>query len=363
MRDHIKTIENIFTINLRVRKNENVLVFTDNFDKKLTRIAKLFAKIAKKYTTKSKYLEYPSTNCHGIEPPEELWIEAFGENTLKALRQKRLLTPLLNKTITKKQLKTVEEIVKKFRRESVDVIIALSYFSTTHTRFRDLLTRICGARYASMPLFDEVMLGGAMRVDWQGMLKIMNSIARKVRKGEEIELTAPNGTFLNFLKKDREVRTDTGILTKKGRCGNLPAGEVFLAPVEGTANGRLVLEWAPTHKLKRPIILHVKNGEVKEVEGKEEYADFLRKKLEENRKNANIAEFGIGTNNMASRPDNILESEKIFGTVHIALGDNSSFGGKVRTPFHQDFVFFKPTVTLIFKDGSRKTLLKNGKLL
>ena len=74
------------------------------------------------------------------------------------------------------------------------------------------------------------------------------------------------------------------------------------------------------------------------------------------------AELGIGTNEKASRPDNILESEKILGTIHIALGDNSTFGGKVRTPFHQDFVFFKPTVTLILTGGKRKLLLQRGKL-
>ncbi|MEN8262739.1 MAG: peptidase, partial [Nitrospirota bacterium] len=109
--------------------------------------------------------------------------------------------------------------------------------------------------------------------------------------------------------------------------------------------------------------LYIEKGRVKEIEGKEKFADVLKEKLIENKENRNIAELGIGTNDMASRPDNILESEKIFGTIHIALGDNSSFGGKVSTSFHQDFVFFDPTVKLISKDGKKKTLLKNGKLL
>jgi len=97
------------------------------------------------------------------------------------------------------------------------------------------------------------------------------------------------------------------------------------------------------------------------VEGKEKFVDYLKVKLAERPDNSNIAELGIGTNKGASRPDNILESEKISGTIHIALGDNSSFGGRVRTPFHQDFIFFKPTVILVYKKG-RKILLKNGQL-
>jgi leucyl aminopeptidase (aminopeptidase T) len=124
-----------------------------------------------------------------------------------------------------------------------------------------------------------------------------------------------------------------------------------------------VLEWGPTRQLKSPITLQVKDGYVVDVSGKDEYTEYLRKKLGERRENGNIAELGIGTNKAARRADNILESEKILGTIHIALGDNSSFGGNVKTPFHQDFVFFQPTVTLIRKDGSKKDILKAGKLL
>ena len=136
-----------------------------------------------------------------------------------------------------------------------------------------------------------------------------------------------------------------------------------MAPLEGRADGKLVLEWAPTRKLKSPIALYIKNGKVQKIEGKEKYNAYLEDKLSEKKENRNIAELGIGTNDRASRPDNILESEKIFGTVHIALGDNSSFGGRVRTSFHQYFVFFKPTITLVYKKGIKRRLMKDGKLL
>jgi leucyl aminopeptidase (aminopeptidase T) len=153
------------------------------------------------------------------------------------------------------------------------------------------------------------------------------------------------------------------MLVKKGDFGNMPAGEVFLAPAEGSARGSLVLEWAPTRALASPVTLTVKGGFVTEIFGEDPYADYLRLKISERRDNGNIAEFGIGTNEMARRADNVLESEKILGTIHIALGDNSSFGGRVSTPFHQDFVFFKPTVVLIGKDGEETCLLRNGTLL
>jgi aminopeptidase len=356
-----KAIENIFRINLKVKKGERVLIFTDNERNILNKIVKKFTRTGKKFTDEIRYESYLSTGSHGKEPPEELWKEAFGEKLSEELKKKKLLNSLIAKDITESRMKEVEMVVKRFKDDAVNVIIALSHYSTTHTRFRDLLTRICGARYASMPLFDEKMLNEPMQIDWDEMSSRTKEIASRVNRCKEIEIITPNGTQITFSKEGRRAYSDTGIITKPGEFSNLPAGEVYLAPLEETANGRLVLEWAPTRKLKNPVTLYVENGRVKRVEGKEKFADYLKAKLAARPGNSNIAELGIGTNKGASRPDNILESEKISGTIHIALGDNSSFGGRVRTPFHQDFIFFKPTVILVYKKG-RKILLKNGQL-
>lgn len=354
-------IENIFGINLRVKKKERVLVFTDDKRKVLNKIAKNLVKTGEKFTDEIIYETYFSTGGHGKEPPEELWREAFGEKIVAELKKKKLLNPIITKKISERQIKEAERIVKQFKDNAADVIIALSHYSTTHTRFRDILTRICGARYASMPLFDEEMLNRPMQIDWDEMSRRTKEIARRVNRCQKIEITTPNGTQIAFSKEGRKALSDTGIITKPGEFSNLPAGEAYLAPLEGTANGKLVLEWAPTRRLKSPITLYVENGKVRRVEGKEKFTEYLKEKLSERADNSNIAELGIGTNKGASRPDNILESEKISGTIHIALGDNSSFGGRVRTPFHQDFIFFKPTVILVYKN-SRKILLKHGKL-
>jgi len=72
----------------------------------------------------------------------------------------------------------------------------------------------------------------------------------------------------------------------------------------------------------------------------------------------NLAEFGVGTNPNAKRPDNLLEGEKIKGTVHVAIGDSSHMGGKVSADLHQDFIIPRPTLVL---DG--KTIIRDGKLL
>ena len=369
-------LRDIFKINLGVKKYERVLLFNDRVSEKedinepdlerrskLRYLSLLAADIGKNFCKSITFHEYAATGSHGAEPPSKLWEFAFGEKAVETLKKERLLLPMLKKTAKDQDIKRAEDIIRKHKNNAVNCVIALSNYSTSHTRFRDFLTRVCGCRYASMPLFDISMLEGAMNIDWKTLAKRTLGITKVINMAEFIKVKTSNGTHIFFSKKGRRARSDTGILTRQGSFGNLPAGEAFVAPLEGTANGKLVMEWGPTRQLESPLILTVKDGYVTAVSGEDEYAEYLNIRLSERKENGNIAELGIGTNDAAKRPDNILESEKILGTVHIALGDNSSFGGNVKTPFHQDFVFFKPTVTLIYKDGSRKDILKAGRLL
>jgi aminopeptidase len=369
----LDTIRSIYRTNLGIKAGEKVLVFTDLTSPSesidagdacrrdgLRYISLLTAEIGRSFTKKIIYEEYQATGSHGTEPPLELWEVAFGKTFVNKLLKKRIMDPLLKKELSDSDLKCIEDILKKSKPEAVSAVIALSNYSTSHTRFRDFLTRICGCRYASMPLFDVSMFEGSMHVDWKSLSKRTRALEKTVNQAVSISFTSPNGTHLRLSKEGRKALSDTGILTKKGAFGNLPAGEVFLAPLEGTAEGTLVLEWAPMRELTEPIVLTIQKGEVVNIAGREPFADYLRSKLAENQGNRNIAELGIGTNPRAKRPDNILESEKILGTIHIALGDNSSFGGKVKTPFHQDFVFFKPTVTLTAAGGTKVNILEKG---
>ncbi|GAB4390662.1 MAG: aminopeptidase [Thermodesulfovibrionales bacterium] len=370
----LEVLRAVLTTNLALKPSERLLVFTDTISKgerpspeearrreALRTIASLMANMGRLLCRESVLVEYRATGSHGAEPPEEVWEAALGARTAGALRKARLMGPLLKKRASPEEAARAGRIVMRGRRAAVDAVVALANYSTSHTAFRHFLTALCGTRYASMPLFDASMLEGAMGVDWRALERRTREVAAVVDRAEAVEIKAPNGTRLAFSKSGRRAVPDTGLLTRAGSFGNLPAGEVYFAPVEGTAQGTLVLEWAPTRKLGSPVTLTVRDGLVTGVSGREPFRAELLARLGERAENANIAELGIGTNDRASRPDNILESEKILGTVHVALGDNSSFGGTVRTPFHQDFVLFQPTVTLVMRGGEERLLMKNGR--
>ena len=80
--------------------------------------------------------------------------------------------------------------------------------------------------------------------------------------------------------------------------------------------------------------MKVEKGLVVEIKGKasqlEELVDKFRNKSSEH------CQVGIGLNDQAVLSGIVLEDEKVVGTVHIALGDNSTFGGTVEVASHLD---------------------------
>jgi len=159
---------------------------------------------------------------------------------------------------------------------------------------------------------------------------------------------------LRFSIEGRPGDTDNGLFGKKGDWGNLPAGEAFVAPIEGSAEGVLVTPkgWYPD--LKQDMKFIFENGYVISVEGGggvgehfKEIFDFSNDAVKHRR---NCAELGIGTNSRAKRPDNVLEAEKIKGTIHIGVGDSSHMGGVNESDSHEDFVMVDPVLWI---DGKK----------
>ena len=253
--------------------------------------------------------------------------------------------------------------------KSADVVIAITTYSLSHTNSREEATK-AGVRLASMPGFtaDMFLPDGPMAADYRWIKEASEKIANFLQGRKEAKIINDYGTDITLSFEGRRWNIDTGIYIKPGEWGNLPGGEVYIAPLEGRANGIFVSPkgWFPN--LKEDMRFHVKDGYVYRIEGGGEVGDYFRKMLGFEPRNEtleyiarrNIAELGIGTNPKAKRPDNILEAEKILGTVHIAIGDNSHFGGKNPADLHEDFVQPKPTVTVdgeVFMDKGKITIL------
>ncbi len=249
----------------------------------------------------------------------------------------------------------VAELMKKF-----DVVFCPTSKSLTHTNARREASAV-GTRIATFPgITKEVMIRG-MNADYNKIAKLTLKLKEILEQGHFIRVTAPAGTDISFEITGRSAFASKGLFHNKSEWGNLPTGEAFLAPIEGTSNGIFTVDgsMAGLGLIKSTNIkIEVQNGYASNITG-----GILAKKLnamldKEGKEARNIAEFGIGTNDSAKLSGVLLEDEKVLGTVHIALGNNVSMGGNVNVPIHLDGVIKKPTVFL-----DDKMIMKSGKLL
>ena len=277
------------------------------------------------------------------------------ENAKRLGHQSLLVEMKAGKINGEEPLESVAELMKKF-----DVVFVPTTKSITHTDARRNASAK-GVRVATFPgITKEIMIRG-MNADYNAISKRSIKLKKILEKGKQIKVTAPAGTDITFDIAGRTAIASKGLFQKKGESGNLPTGETFLAPVEGTANGVFVADgsFAGLGLMKNTKVkVEVKNGFATKITGGKP-AQKLNAMLDEvGRRARNIAEFGIGTNDSAKLSGVLLEDEKVMGTVHIALGNNVTMGGTFNVPIHVDGVIKKPTVWM---DG--KLLMKDGKLL
>ena len=142
-----------------------------------------------------------------------------------------------------------------------------------------------------------------------------------------------------------------------GAYGNLPEGELSFAPK--TCEGTYIVDasFPELGLLDSPLTFKVSGGIVNEITG--ELSEKVIQRLDKVGPKAYVvAELGIGLNPNAKVMGNILEDEKVIGTVHIAVGNNLSYGGDNDIPLHLDGVIRDPD---IYVDGQK--IMANGKFL
>ncbi len=241
--------------------------------------------------------------------------------------------------------------------EAVDVALLTTSKSLSHTDARRRASSK-GVRIATLPgITDDVMIR-TMNVDYYEIGNLSKRLARLLSDTKEIHVSTENGTDIILDVEGREGLADTGLNHERGSFSNLPAGEAYIAPLEGRSEGKIVFDGsvAGVGLLGKDFIeVEVRKGSIFRITGGAK-AELFRCLIEPfGDKGRNVAEFGIGTNPAAIITGNVLEDEKVIGTIHIAFGDNKSMGGCVSVPVHLDGVVCKPTVKL---DG--KIIIQEG---
>jgi leucyl aminopeptidase (aminopeptidase T) len=225
---------------------------------------------------------------------------------------------------------------------AADVFIAPTTRSLSHTRARKAASE-AGARGATLPGVTADLLARLMSCDFDAVRHRSRALAQLLTDADEAHLTCPLGSDFRLDLRGRHGFPDDGDMTERFAFGNLPCGEGFIAPATG--EGRFFVRSLAGIGLAQgdPAELVVEDGRLADARGPEgeRLLAALRGAGEQG---TNLAELGIGTNEKATLTGNVLEDEKMLGTLHVAFGASAGIGGTVSVPIHLDSVVMEPTL-------------------
>lgn len=208
------------------------------------------------------------------------------------------------------------------------------------------------------------VITNAIDISYRPLRTRMQTVKKLFDSGNEIRVTTPAGTDLTYTIKDIEAICVDGDYLKPGSGGNLPAGEVYIAPHGKKVNGRVVIDGScKTHEgtilVKNPTELIIEDGSIVSIADTEEGKALQRTLTWAASVSKNpggirrICEFGLGFNQQAKITGAMIVDDKSLGSAHIGIGSNYWFGGTIYALIHLDQVFRNPTV---YVDGKKITI-------
>lgn len=197
----------------------------------------------------------------------------------------------------------------------------------------------------------------ACNVDYAEMDSEILPLQQLLDKGKQVEIKGEGIDFTFSIKNRLSLGVDNG-------KHNIPDGECFIAPIEDSAEGFIQFELPQIYNGNEVenIRLDFQKGKVTKYSSNTNFK-FLKSIFESHEGNKRIGEFGIGMNKKITKYiKDILFDEKIYGTVHFALGMSYPYkrgGGKNQAPIHWDMIkdlrHKGSTISIddriIFKDG------------
>ncbi|MBI3665851.1 MAG: class A beta-lactamase [Acidobacteria bacterium] len=210
----------------------------------------------------------------------------------------------------------------------------------------------------------------ALDIDYKALRAAQDRAIAKLRRGM-VRVRTPEGTDLQFRIGARPFNVQDGDASpervQKARVRvdreiELPAGVLRVAPLEETANGRIVIPEARFgNALARNIKLTIQRGRVTKVEA-DENLNAVEQALSAGGEAARrFREFGLGFNPKLRAPAGspILAYYGYgAGVVRLSLGDNTELGGLVSGGFVRWFFFPQATVEV-----NGRALVREGKMV
>jgi len=215
----------------------------------------------------------------------------------------------------------------------------------------------------------EKMHWDAVNADYGRISEQGAKIKKTLQAAKMIKITSATGTNLSFSVGDRTIFVDDGIVTAEKakstlfleRIASLPGGSVFFAPLETSANGKVVIpKMRCNYEPMTGVVFEFKNGKLENFKAETGGKCFQEAMAPYAGPKDMFGTFSIGLNPALKVMENPGDYRpgNAAGMVSITVGDNSLFGGTNKTQGSMDFPLTKTTVEI---DG--KVVVKEGELV
>lgn len=233
----------------------------------------------------------------------------------------------------------------------------------------------------------DILTKGAVLENVENLRERAKNISELMKDVKRVRITTPLGTDLWVPVRPDLTEIEDGNVNKPGRVANYPIGEWSCSPDWEGCDGMLVVDGPTGGNVNqnvldtgKPLVLRIEHGQIVAHDGGQEAHQMWKAYLDSgnNEKNGayRVAELGIGTNGRAleDKPREYWgssEGEKKYGTVHVAVGSNGTFGRTPEDPYyngaqvHCDMVLglnkgAQVSVECERQDGSMFELIDNG---
>lgn len=243
-----------------------------------------------------------------------------------------------------------------------DVVVLAATYSIAHTRAtRSALEQ--GARVVSVTdVTEELLSKGGLYADFHAIRPMSERLADIFTKGSILRATAPGGTDITASIAGRNGNSHHCIADRPGMFTAVPNIEANVAPVEGSAQGRIVFDGSiPNFKigvLTEPVVLKVRDGMVVDVSGGSQAKLLARLWADQRDKSVyNLAQVAVGLNPECRYVTGQFTNDHgVLGTMHFGIGTSSILGGETHASMHMDGILWSPTITVddqvIVRDGT-----------
>ncbi|WP_026524987.1 aminopeptidase [Butyrivibrio sp. MB2005] len=197
-------------------------------------------------------------------------------------------------------------------------------------------TEVMASKEGLAPEDYKARMEAAMDIDYNSLRQKCEELKSANSRFSGVTIKTGDNYSLEISFGDRSWDIDAG-------DGDIPCGEINIAPMENQTNGEIFFEkiYLPDPENPRArhdfdkVVLSIKDGVITSSNN-----DELNALIEKfGPENVTVCELGFGMNpGVTSLCGCAVLDEKMIGTFHLGIGDNTMFGGTNEADFHNDLI-------------------------